>query len=181
MGMTNTAVRYGSLSIALHWLMFLLLVGVYSCIELRELYPKGSDLRNALKAWHFTLGLTVFALVWLRLALRLFQVTPAIEPPVPGWQHILSKLVHLALYAMMVCMPIAGWLILSGEGKPIPFYGINLPALMAENKALAESIEEIHKTVGKIGYFLIGLHTVAALYHHYFMRDNTLRRILPGQ
>ena len=82
---------------------------------------------------------------------------------------------------MMVCMPIAGWLILSGEGKPIPFYGINLPALMAENKALAESIEEIHKTVGNIGYFLIGLHTVAALYHHYFMRDNTLRRILPGQ
>jgi len=181
MSMTNTSVRYGSLSIALHWLMFLLLVGVYSCIELRELYPKGSDLRGALKAWHFTLGLTVFALVWLRLALRLFQVTPAIHPPVPGWQHILSKLVHLALYAMMVCMPIAGWLILSGEGKPIPFYGINLPALMAENKALAESIEEIHKTVGKIGYFLIGLHTVAALYHHYFMRDNTLRRILPGQ
>lgn len=179
MGLTNTKYRYGNLSIALHWLMFLLLVGVYACIELRELFPKGSDPRNALKAWHFTLGLTVFALVWLRLALRLFQITPAIDPPVPGWQNIVSKTVHFTLYALMIGMPVAGWLILSGEGKPIPFYGIELPALMTENKALAESIEEVHETAGKIGYFLIGLHTVAALYHHYLVRDNTLRRILP--
>ncbi|HEY6130627.1 MAG TPA: cytochrome b [Halioglobus sp.] len=180
MNLTNTPDRYGSLSIVLHWMMFLLLVGVYSCIELRELFPKGSDPRNALKAWHFTLGLTVFALVWARLILRLFQVTPAIKPPLPVWQYMFSKSVHFALYILMICMPVAGWLILSGEGKPIPFYGFNLPALIAENKALAENIEEIHKTAGKVGYFLIGLHTVAALYHHYFMRDNTLRRMLPG-
>ncbi len=181
MSLANTDSRYGNLSIAMHWLMFLLLVGVYACIELRELYPKGSDPRNALKAWHFTLGLTVFFLVWVRIALRLFQGTPAIAPPIPGWQHVLSKVIHLALYAMMIGLPIAGWLILSGEGKPIPFYGIQLPALIAENKAFAESLEEIHKTIGKIGYFLIGLHTVAALYHHYFMRDNTLRRMLPAR
>jgi cytochrome b561 len=53
MNFTNTPSRYGSLSIALHWLTFLLLVGVYSCIELRELFPKGSDPRNVLKAWHY--------------------------------------------------------------------------------------------------------------------------------
>ena len=76
MGLTNTTSGYGTLSIALHWLMFLLLVGVYSCIELRELFPKGSDPRNALKAWHFTLGLTIFGLVWLRLALRPSDNTP---------------------------------------------------------------------------------------------------------
>lgn len=181
MGLTNTTNRYGNLSIALHWLMFLLLAGGYACIELRELYPRGSDPRNALKAWHFTLGLTVFTLVWVRLALRLFQVTPAINPPVPGWQRVLSKTVHFVLYAMMICMPVAGWLILSGEGKPIPFYGINLPALMAPNEVLAESIEEIHKTAGQVGYFLIGLHAVASLYHHYVMRDNTLRRMLPAR
>ena len=179
MGMTSTTHRYGNLSIALHWLMFLLLVGVYACIELRELFPKGSDPRNALKDWHFTLGLTVFALVWVRIVLRLFQDTPAINPPLPGWQNILSKLVHFVLYVMMIGMPLAGWLILSGEAKPIPFYGIHLPALMAENKALAESLEKVHKNVGTIGYFVIGLHAVAALYHHYFMRDNTLRRMLP--
>ena len=121
MAFTNSPDRYGTLSMAFHWLMFFLLIGVYACIELRELYPKGSDPRNALKAWHFTLGLTVFTLVWARLALRLFQVTPAIDPPVPRWQQILSKIVHFALYAMMICLPVAGWLILSGEGKPIPF------------------------------------------------------------
>jgi len=181
MGFTNTPDRYGTLSIAMHWLMFLLLVSVYACIELRELYPKGSDPREALKAWHFTLGLTVFALVWVRLGLRLFQVTPVIAPPIPPWQNVLSRLLHFTLYAMMVCLPVAGWLILSGEGKPIPFYGLELPPLIAENESLAENLEEIHETVGKVGYFLIGLHTLAALYHHYFMRDNTLRRMLPGQ
>ena len=180
MGLTNTNDRYGSLSIAMHWLMFLLLIGVYACIELRELYPKGSDPREALKTWHFTLGLTVFVLVWLRLALRLSQVTPSIAPPIPGWQNLLSKLVHFALYALMILMPVAGWLILSGEGKVIPFYGLELPALMGKNKDLAHTLEEIHETAGQVGYFLIGFHAVAGLYHHYFMRDNTLKRMLPG-
>jgi cytochrome b561 len=179
MGLTNTSSRYGTLSIALHWLMFLLLLGVYGCMELRELFPKGSDPRNALKAWHYTLGLTVFALVWVRLALRLFQVSPTIAPPVPGWQHIFAKILHIALYAMMICMPLAGWLILSGEGEPIPFYSITLPPIMGENEAAAETLEGLHKTVGNLGYFLIGLHAVAALFHHYFMRDNTLQRMLP--
>ena len=80
----------------------------------------------------------------------------------------------------MIGMPLLGWLILSGEGKPVPFYGLELPGLIAENEALAEDIEDIHKTIGEIGYYLIGLHTLAALFHHYFLKDNTLRRILPG-
>ena len=72
--------------------------------------------------------------MWLRQLLRLVQVTPDIEPPIPGWRSRLSKTVHLLLYALMISMPIAGWLILSGEGKAIPFYGFELPSLMAENK-----------------------------------------------
>ena len=91
MTVMNTSGRYGSISIALHWLMFLLLVAVYACIELREFYPKGSDPRNALKAWHFTLGLSVFALIWLRLLLRLVQVTPTIEPPRRAGKTCLPK------------------------------------------------------------------------------------------
>ena len=176
MSLVNTSARYGSLSIAMHWLMFLLLVAVYTCIELREFYPKGSDPREAFKTWHFTLGLTVFALIWLRLALRLFQVTPTIEPTPATWQSMLAKLVHIALYALMVGMPVVGWLVLSGEGKPIPF---DLPALMAENESLAEELEDAHKLAGKVGYFLIGIHALAALVHHYFQKDNTLKRILP--
>lgn len=79
----------------------------------------------------------------------------------------------------MIGMPIAGWLILSGEGKSIPFFGFNLPALMAENKPLAETIEEVHKTAGVVGYYLVGLHMFAGLFHHYVQKDNTLQRMLP--
>ena len=181
MSTANTPSRYSSVSIAMHWLMLLLIIGVYACIELRELYPKGSDPREALKSWHFTLGLTVFALVWLRLVLRLVSPTPPIEPAPPGWQNLLAKIMHIALYALMIAMPVAGWLILSGEGKPIPFWGLDLPALMGKNKELAHTLEEIHETAGVVGYYLIGLHAAASLYHHYLVKDNTLVRMLPGR
>ena len=181
MSTANTPSRYSSVSIAMHWLMLLLIIGVYACIELRELYPKGSDPREALKSWHFTLGLTVFALVWLRLVLRLVSPTPPIEPAPPGWQNLLAKIMHIALYALMIGMPVAGWLILSGEGKPIPFWGLDLPALMGKNKELAHTLEEIHETAGVVGYYLIGLHAAASLYHHYLVKDNTLVRMLPGR
>jgi len=171
--------RYRSLSMTLHWLMFFMIVAVYACIELRELYPKGSDPREALKTWHFTLGLSVFVLIWIRIVARLLSFTPPIEPSLPTWQAWLSKAVHLALYVFMIAMPVGGWLILSGEGKAIPFYGLSLPALIQENKPLAESIEEIHETVGTIGYFLIGLHVLAGLFHHYIRGDNTLIRMAP--
>jgi cytochrome b561 len=105
---------------------------------------------------------------------------PRIQPDPPIWQEILGKGMHVALYALMIGMPLAGWVLLSAEGKPIPFFGLHLPALIAENKTLAESVKEIHETGGTIGYFLIGLHAAAALFHHYVSRDNTLRRMLPN-
>ncbi len=74
-----------------------------------------------------------------------------------------------------------GWLILSAESRPVPFFRIELPALIGENKALAEQLEEVHETVGNVGYFLIGMHAVAALAHHYLNRDNTLVRMLPSR
>lgn len=172
-------VRYKAGVIWLHWLTLLLLIAVYACIETREFFPKGSVPREALKTWHFMLGLSVFVLVWPRILLRLFSVTPPIAPPIPAWQTMLSKIVHLALYAMMIGMPIGGWLILSAAGKPIPFFGLELPALVAPDKALAKSIEEIHKTVGNIALYVIALHAVAALFHHYIAHDNTLSRMLP--
>lgn len=81
----------------------------------------------------------------------------------------------------MLGMPIAGWLILSFAGKPIPFFGLELPALVAENKDLSKQIKEIHETIGTLGYYLIGLHAFAALVHHYGFKDNTLRRMLANK
>ncbi|MFZ3175597.1 MAG: cytochrome b [Thiobacillus sp.] len=176
MNLKNSTLRYGSLSIGIHWLMLLLFVAVYGTIELRELFEKGSDPREALKTWHFMFGMLVFVLVWLRLAARLSGPTPAILPEPPGLQQLSSKLLHLALYLLMI-----GWLMLSAAGKPIPFFGLELPALIDENKDLAKQIKEVHEFVGTTGYFLIGLHTVAALYHHYIKHDNTLTRMLSGR
>ena len=175
----NSTERYGSPSIGLHWFMLLLLIAVYACIELRGLFPKGSDPREALKIWHYMLGLSVFVLVWLRLLSNIIGHFPRIEPESPRWQKLSGRLMHVGLYALMIFMPLAGWLMLSAEGKPIPFFGLHLPALISESKSAAELIKEFHVTAGTVGYFLIGLHALAALFHHYVMRDNTLLRMLP--
>ncbi|HJW05258.1 MAG TPA: cytochrome b/b6 domain-containing protein, partial [Rhodanobacter sp.] len=63
--------------------------------------------------------------------------------------------------------------------KPIPFFGMQWPALVGPDKGLADSLEEIHETIGTVGYYLVGLHAAAALVHHYVSRDNTLLRMLP--
>jgi superoxide oxidase len=171
--------RYTSPVIALHWLIFLLIVISYASIELREFFPKGSAPREAMKSLHFMIGLTVLALAVARIAARFLSPTPRILPPPPHWQEIAARLVHLALLVFMIAMPVLGWLILSAEGDPIPFWGLELPPLIAPDKALAEQVEEIHETIGNIGYFLIGAHAAAALFHHYVVGDNTLVRMLP--
>jgi cytochrome b561 len=176
----NTTDRYGSLSIAMHWLMLALLVGVYACINLADAFPKGSDARADWKTWHYMLGLGVFALVAVRLATRVFSgPAPAIEPRIARWQQQMALVIHLTLYLFMIAMPLLGWLTLSAKGEAIPFFGLQLPPLIGQDKSLAHSIEDIHETIGTIGYYLIGLHAAAALFHHYVMRDNTLTRMLP--
>ena len=175
----NSHERYNTLTIGLHWLMAILLVAVYAFMELRGIFPKGSDPREAMKALHFMLGLSVLLLVLPRLALRLLTATPSIEPEPPAWQQASARLVHLGLYVLMIAMPLAGWLLLSAAGKPIPFFGLHLPALIDKNKELADFIKEIHAVGGEIGYYLIGLYVFAVLFHHYFKHDNTLSRMLP--
>lgn len=174
--------RYSGISIALHWLMVVLIVAAYTFILIRTEFPKGSEPRALVKMLHFSIGLTIFALVWVRIAARLAGgPAPAITPAPPALQQKAAKLAHFALYGLMIGMPIGGALILSFEGHALPWFGlfeIQLP--IAENEAYADLFEELHELGGTIGYFLIGLHTVAGLYHHYFLRDDTLKRMLPG-
>ncbi|HLV18070.1 MAG TPA: cytochrome b [Pseudomonas sp.] len=167
--------RYSPLSIGLHWLMLLLMAAVYATIELKGNFPKGSDTRELLKHWHFMLGLGVFALVWLRLLAR--WVRPV--PRQPGRQEALGRLMHLALYGLMIGLPLLGWLTLSAAGKPIPFFGLELPALVSANPERARQFKDVHETLAVAGYWLIGLHAAAALFHHHVLRDDTLRRMLP--
>jgi len=176
---TNTESRYSTVSIALHWLMLVLLAVVYACIEFRGIFPKGSGGRTLITEAHYMLGLTVFLLVWLRLFARSLGVAPKILPTPPGWQMLVSRLMHLALYVFMIAMPILGWLITSAKGNQVMFYGVDLPLLVHENKAFAKQLQGWHELGGTIGYWLIGLHAVASLYHHYVVRDNTLLRMMP--
>ena len=175
------ASKYGPATITLHWLMLLLIAAVFATIELHDSFPRGSDPRALLKAWHVSLGLTLFALVWLRLLTRRAPPAPPVHPSLAGWQPRLARLTHMALYGLMIAMPLAGWALLSAEGKPILLFGFELPPLTAPNNGLAETIEELHELGGTIFYVLVGFHAAAALAHHYLLCDDTLRRMLPGR
>lgn len=177
--MSPASNRYSTPLVALHWLTLALIATVYALMEFKGIYPKGSAQRQAMASWHFTLGMTVFALTALRLVLKLMSPAPGIVPAPPRWQDLASKAVHVLLYGLMLGLPITGWLVVSANGGHVNFWGLQLPALVAPDKALAHSIKDIHETVATLGYALIGLHALAALYHHYALRDNTLARMLP--
>ncbi|MBL0121765.1 MAG: cytochrome b [Betaproteobacteria bacterium] len=179
MNWKNTKSRYGSLSIFFHWLMLLLMVAVYAAMELKSFAAKGSALRDSMATWHFMLGLSIFLLVWLRVLVNLTGTRPIIEPPGSVWQERIALLGHLALYGLMIALPLLGWLILSAKGKPVPFFGFELPALMGQSKPYASLFKEAHEVIATAGYFLIGLHAAAALHHHYIKHDNTLTMMLP--
>ena len=179
MAYLNTKERYGSLSIALHWIMLLVMAAVFACIELHENYPKGSAMRNNLMTWHFQLGLTVFILVCIRLVLKFMAPEPEIKPTPSKVQYLGAKAMHAALYLIMFFMPLAGYVGRTLAGKTTYFFGIALPVFLEMNKDLAENIFDIHSLIGNTAYFLIGAHALAALYHHYIQKDNTLSRMLP--
>ncbi len=106
MNWKNSALRYGSVSIALHWLMAILMVAVYACIELHDAYGR-TPTAARFETWHSMLGLAILFLVVLRIGLRFVQPTPTIVPPLVAWQHKLAVLMHLVLYAFMLIMPVS--------------------------------------------------------------------------
>jgi cytochrome b561 len=169
---------YNAVSIGLHWATVLLFVAAYSTIELRELFPKGSGMRDAMKWWHESVGLAIFVLAGLRLLIRLVA-RPRLPKENQAWLRALSGASHAALYLLMIALPLIGWIMLSADGKVIPFFGVHLPPLVAADENLAGQLEELHETLGTLGYWLIGLHATAALFHHYVLGDKTLRRMLP--
>jgi cytochrome b561 len=175
----NSTAAYGALSVGFHWLMVILLVAVYACMELRDFFPKGSDTREAMKTWHYMLGLSVLVLAAVRLVANMLDRAPGITPMPAKWQTLSAHAMHIALYVLMLGLPLLGWLLLSASGASIPFFGLQLPALLGKDKDAADLIKEVHETGATIGYFLIGAHAAAALFHHYVMRDDTLRRMLP--
>jgi superoxide oxidase len=171
--------RYASSLRLLHWLMAFMILLSYLAIEQRSLFERGSPERFAMVQSHFWLGIGIFVLVWVRIAQRLKHGVPRITPSLPVWQTGLSHLFHFVLYAFFIIMPILGMMTAWTDGKIlfIPFTDIALPALMAENEALAKQLEGWHHDIGEAFYWVIGFHVLAALYHHFVRKDNTLSRM----
>ena len=173
--------RYTRLAVSLHWLTLLLIIVVYCMMEFRGLFPKGSPERNIMRMMHVTCGLTVLVLTLIRLVARLMTRTPPITPAPAGWQMAGAHVVHAALYLMLIALPLLAWLGINAHGHAVQAWGLSLPQLTGEDEAWGKTLIGAHKLIAKTGYFLIGLHALAALKHHYIDRDDTLRRMLPSR
>ena len=171
--------RYSSGLRRLHWLMAALILLVYLAVEQRGMFQRGTPARAAMLQTHFWLGLSVLLFVAWRLALRLRHGAPPIRPALPMWQALPAGLLHLSLYAFLIAMPVLGLLTAWADGKRLylPFSQIAMPALMAADPGLAERLEDLHGGIGEFFYWVLGLHVLAALYHHIIRRDDTLRRM----
>ena len=172
--------RYRPALRRLHWLMAVLVLAAYLLVEQRDLFPRGSGGRAAMLQGHFWVGVSIGVLAWWRLALRARGGAPPITPPLPDWQAWPSRVLHLALYLFLVAMPLLGLATAWSDGKSLylPFTGIALPALLPTDRDLAHQLEDLHGSIGEAFYWVIGLHVAAALYHHWWRRDDTLRRML---
>ena len=175
----NASPRFAPGLRRLHWLMAVLILLVYLAIEQRGIFPRGSGGRVFMMQSHFWLGLSVFVLVFWRLALRHKHGAPPVTPALPRWQAVPAAAIHLALYAFFIGMPLLGLATAWTDGKDvlIPFTQVAIPPLLGENEALAHELEDLHGEIGELFYWVIGLHIVAALYHHFIRRDDTLRRM----
>lgn len=171
--------RWGVGARSLHWLMAVLIIG----LGLVGLYM--TDLANSpqkikIYALHKSIGLTVLALLLLRLAWRLADRRPA-DLPMPRWQAFAARAVHVLLYLLMLALPLSGWTYNSASGYPLQWFGLfNLPSLTGGADA---ALKGIAHAVHEYGFYLLALlllaHVGAALKHHFVDRDETLVRMLP--
>ncbi len=181
MSLHNTENRWGSLAQLLHWGIFFLIVAAWWWVESAHELPKGDAGRGELMMLHKSAGLSVFFLVWLRLAWRMANPTPR-SLIVSLWQDRVARLTHWALYGLMILMPLTAILASQFGGRPLPFFGLfEIAPLLAENKALAKPLMGLHKEVlWPTLCLLVLLHVAAALWHQFIVKDGLLRRMLPG-
>jgi cytochrome b561 len=172
--------RYNGVAIALHWLVA---GAIFTTFPL-GLYMADLPLsprKLELVSYHKWIGVTVLALMCLRLAWRLTQRPPPL-PTMPVWQRRAAVGVHWALYALLLAIPVSGWLYSSAAGVPTVYLGLwQLPDLVAKDQALAEALKLVHKSLNFALLALLVVHIAAAVKHHFVDRDGLLARMLPGR
>jgi len=180
MHLLSTRFRYGAVAQIFHWLTAVLVVVAYF------MGPGGSEQRvyssavDFSRQTHETLGITVFALVLLRLLWRWVDPAPD-DPPMQPWMKYSANLVQVALYVLLIALPLSAivgaWL----EGHPLTLWGLgNVGPMLPSLHDVGLSVATLHVTLGNIILWVAGLHAFAALFHHFFLRDSVLLSMVPG-
>jgi len=181
--LANTTQRYGFVAVALHWMMAALLIALLALgLYMVSLPDAGFDMRKiTLILLHKQLGILALALAVARMAWRIGNPLPALVSTIPDWQQFMARFVHLLFYALMLALPITGWLMSSAAGIPVSFFGLfSLPDYLSYDDYLFKSFIAIHKWLGYGLIALLTVHAGAALGHHFVLRDETLKKMLPG-
>ncbi len=168
---------YTRTTVALHWIVAALVI---TAIALGWVMTEltFSPLKLRLFNWHKWIGVTVLALMVVRSLWRLWHPPPA-PLPTPAWQRLSAQAIHAIFYLMLLVQPLTGWIFSNAEGVPVVYLGLMpLPNLVDKDKVFGAFVKELHEAGGWVLAVLIGLHLLAAIKHHFFDRDDTLRRML---
>ncbi|HRP11027.1 MAG TPA: YceI family protein [Terricaulis sp.] len=197
---SSSSERYAAVAIVLHWaiaaaILFMLPLGFW----MHDQAESGAVTPDVYRAFqlHKSIGLTVLALSLLRLGWRLANPPPPLPAHMPGWERFAAKATHWVFYALMLGLPLSGWLFVSAgwslhEGRslavPTHFFGLfqvpalfDLPRAGEETRAaVAEAAFAAHALMAWAAIALAGLHVAAALKHHLFDKDNVLTHMIPA-
>ncbi|MBX3593466.1 cytochrome b [Sphingomonas sp.] len=172
--------RYSTVSIVLHWTIFVLIFANATFGGWMEDAARADRLPYF--ALHKSVGITVLALSLARLGWRFAHPFPPFPDATPRWQRWIARSIHVLFYVLMIGAPLLGWAAASAGGAPeTPLYGTipapNLP--VGGGAAMAETLGGLHKALVKAIYVVLGLHVLGALKHHFIDRDEVLHRMLP--
>lgn len=177
--MTEAPRHYTLTAIRLHWLMAIVLIGLFGL----GLYMTGLKLspqKLQLYSWHKWAGVSVFVLALARLAWRIGHPPPADPAGMPRWQSVAAHGVHHLLYLLMIAIPLSGWLMSSAKGFQTVWFGVlPLPDLLQKDKELGDLLQTVHQFLNYSLAALVLAHAGAALKHHFIDRDGVLARMLP--
>jgi cytochrome b561 len=179
MAIRNTPLRWGAVAQLLHWLIVALIIVQFSLALYADTLPLGSRKVGVL-ANHKSFGITILTLAIIRLAWRWLNPTPPLPATLKPYERRLARLTHALLYALLFLMPLSGWTMSSARGFPVSWFGfMQLPDLVPKNQTLYHALVTTHGTLAVLLLLVVTLHVAAALKHHFVLRDNVLRRMLP--
>jgi cytochrome b561 len=178
MQLRNTKTGYGLVAQTLHWAVAGLIVYQYILAERAEAATLFQQL--GILARHKSIGITILGLAFLRLLWRLSQTHPAPPPNEPHYRIVLARWSHRLLYSLIVLMPVTGWIMSSAANTPVSYFGwFTLPNFVSPLPDSVESLKTLHATVFLVLIAVVAVHAGAALYHHFVVKNDVLRRMLP--